>query len=140
MLRLWAVSVATVVGSGCFSFSDAAVAPSGQTARVTLGVTRPLPDGSAEPIRLEGRVVTSTLGTEPPASAAIVLEGRTREAIGNFREVVTLDTTRIAQSDIQRLEVRSFSWFKSGIATLVLGVIAHTMVDRFAPVASNRVR
>lgn len=46
----------------------------------------------------------------------------------------------LAESDIERLEVRGPSWLKAGIATLVVGVIAHTMVDRFAPVASNRVR
>lgn len=131
-IRRMALLVLVLSSSGCHAFTQAPRVSPGETARVTLTVMRPRADGTEEPIRFEGRVVTSSLGevgSAARAAAAIALERRTMTVLGQ-REVVTVDTVRIRGSDIGRLERRKLSWVKTGFVGLVLGAMGYMLGDR----------
>lgn len=133
--RIALVPALLVATTGCFSFAATSSASPGETARVTLGVTRPMSDGSEAPIRVEGLVVSSTLGRSGVESAAITIEERTVEEASQFRSMTHYDTVHVPQPDIQRLEVRRFSWLKSGLGAAVLGAVAYVLYDQFGPSA-----
>jgi hypothetical protein len=90
-------------------------------------------DGSRQPIRVEGLVVSSTVGPGSDATGAISLEQVSKQPIGNFREVITFDRVSILQYDIRRLEIRRFSWIRSGIGVAVLGTFVRAAYVRFKP-------
>lgn len=119
--------------AGCFSFAATSSASPGQTARVTLNVTRPMSDGSEAPIRVEGLVVSSTLGRSGVDRPAIAIEERTVEEASQFRSMTHYDTVHVPQPDVQRLEVRRLSWLKSGLGAAVLGAVAYVLYDKFGP-------
>jgi hypothetical protein len=133
MLTRSVLAVMLVASAGCFAFAESTAAPPGQVARVTLGVTRAMGDGSRQPIRVEGLVVSSTVGPGSDATGAISLEQVSKQPVGDFREVVTFDTVSILQYDIRRLEIRRFSWIRSGIGVAVLGTFVRAAYVRFKP-------
>lgn len=117
--------------SGCFSFSPTATAHPYETARLTLTQTRPAADGTDEAIRVEGVVVSSSLGELPASQSSILLEQQHKDIVSRLRDVVTVDTVQVLGLDIRELEVRRFSWIKSGLATLVVGALAYTLASSF---------
>jgi hypothetical protein len=123
--------------AGCFSFTSTSSARPGETARATLGVTRPMSDGSAQPIWVQGLVVSSTLGQPGVDAPAITIEERLLEEASQFRSMTHYDTVYIAERDIQRLEIRRFSWLKSGLGTLALGAVTYVLYDKFGPPAET---
>lgn len=116
----------------CHSFVPASTAQPGETARVTLGVMRPMSDGTREPMWVEGLVVSSTTATSD-APPTVVLEQRRVEEASQFRSMTHYDTIHVAGEDLQTLEVRRLSWWKTGIGAVLVGAIAYTIYDRFAP-------
>lgn len=127
-----AVTVTMIVFTpACYSFSESSVARPGETARVTHTTAAPAGTGRDEPIRVEGLVVSSSVGPDAEWNAGIRLARREKEVIGGFREVVRVDTVEVLQTDLRLLEVRSFSWVKSGAGAIVVGLLAATLVDSF---------
>lgn len=123
--------------TGCYSFTPTSSASPGETARATLGVTRPVSDGSEELIWIEGLVVSSTLGQSGIEGPAIAIEERAVEEASQFRSMTHYDTVHVLEADIRRLEVRRFSWFKSGLGAVVLGAITYVLYDQFGPSAER---
>jgi hypothetical protein len=124
--------------AGCFSFTATSSARPGETARATLEVARPMSDGSAQPIWVQGLVVSSTLGRPRVEAPAITIEERTLEEASQFRSMTHYDTVYISEADIQRLEVRRFSWLRSGLGALGLGAVVYVLYDKFGPSAEYR--
>lgn len=94
-------------------------------------------DGSEELIWIEGLVVSSTLGQSGIDVPAIAVEERTVEEASQFRSMTHYDTVHILQADIQRLEVRRFSWLKSGLGTAVFGAVVYLLYDKWPSSASR---
>lgn len=120
-----------VVSTGCYSFTPTSSPRPGETARATLGVTRPASDGTEELIWIEGLVVSSTLGQSGVEVPAVAIEERTLEEASQFRSMTHYDTVHIRRADIQRLEVRRFSWLKSGLGTVALGAVVYFLYDNW---------
>lgn len=134
----WAAGLMVLVLTGCFSFSGSATAAPGETARLTLTTTRPVGDGTQEPLTVEGKVVSSSLGEEPATRSSILLEQQTKQTFGRFREVVTLDTVQILAPDIEELEVRRVSWIKSAVGIITFGFLGYALASTFEPSFEGR--
>lgn len=138
MTYRWTIALAAAVASGCYSFSDSSIAAPGETARVTLALETPVGGGREGPTRVEGTVVASSLAVEPGPGSSILLEQRTKQPNGNFGELVLVDTTLVLQPDVERLEVRRFSWIRSGAGAIGLGFLAHALISKFRPSFEGR--
>lgn len=136
MSRLVMVVLLSAANAGCFAFHDSAMARPGQTARLTLNITRPSSEDSADEIRYQGLVVESGSGAD--SAGVISIEQRTPETLAGFREVVTVDTLHIERVDVRRLQVRRASWIRSGMVAVVAGALAYWMWDTFKPSVETR--
>lgn len=134
----WAAGLMIFALTGCFSFSGAATANPGETARLTLAMTGPVGDGTVEPMMVEGKVVSSTLGEVSGAQSSILLEQQRKDTFGRFREAVSYDTVHVLGPDIEELEVRRLSWAKSGLGVVVLGVLGYALASTFEPSFEGR--
>lgn len=135
MRRTLLITLFAATASACFSFSDSVAVSPGETARVTVGIVRPLSDGATEPIEHEGLVVASSLGDD--SGGRLLLEQRRKETAGQFREVIFYDTLRIVEPDVERLQVRRFSWLKSGAGTVALSGFLYLLWNHFQPDAGR---
>ena len=114
LLRTGCAVACGVVLTGCHTYQVVGSPPAvGSTVRVHVPVSSPLIGGNRAPrtATVEGRLLT--------ASDTIALATRTRLPFGAFRELVQVDTFRLAASDASRVEVRELS----GTRSVVFGVV-----------------
>ena len=86
----------------------------GSTVRVRVPVTSALDDRNAAPttVAIEGEVLE--------AGDTLVLARRTRQEFGAFREVIRMDTLRLARAQVTSVELKEFSSGRSVVLGLVL--------------------
>lgn len=119
-LQRWTTKIAAVVGaammSGCYNYVPVERPTPGSTVRIEVPV-RSAVTGSREPSE-----VAAMDGTLVSAGDSLVLEISSLKTIGNFREIRSLDTLRLARSDISTIRLREFSKPKTvGLAVIVAG-------------------
>lgn len=128
MRRSLGLLVLLVGAAACHGFRETERLAPGETARVVLHVTRPMDDGTQQPIYVEGVVVSSSLGAPGSGSGFIALQ---RSTLRTFRDVssLTYDTVRVAGTDIGRLERRGISWAKTGFVAFITGAVAFVVLE-----------
>lgn len=100
--------------SGCYTYVPVERPTLGTTVRIEVPV-RSAVTGMRDPSE-----VASMEGTLVSAGDSLVVEISSLKTIGNFREIRSLDTLRIARSDAQRVSVRNFSKPKTlGLAAVI---------------------
>lgn len=117
--RRWATRVAAVVVvatmSGCYSYVRVESPTPGSTVRIDVPVRSAIsgrPDPS-EVVSMEGLLVSS--------GDSLAIEISSLKTIGNFREIRSVDTLRIARSDVGAVSIRNFSKPKTlGLAAVVI--------------------
>lgn len=114
LLRMGCLTVCAGLLTGCHTYRVVDAPPAvGSTVRVHVPVASPLTGGNRAPqtATVEGLVLT--------AADTIALAARTRRPFGAFRELVQVDTFRLAASEASRVEVRELS----GARSVALGVV-----------------
>lgn len=114
LLRVGCAAVCASLLTGCHTYRVVDSPPAvGSTVRVHVPVASPLIGANRAPqtATVEGHLLT--------AADTIVMATRTRRHFGAFRELVQVDTFRLAATDASRVEVREFS----GARSVTLGVV-----------------
>lgn len=119
-----------VIGSaflaGCYSYFPVNQPSPGSTVRIHVPVTSALQNPNARPenVEVEGLLLSS--------GDSLVLEAKTRRQVGAVREVLEIDTFRVARTAVSGVEERVLSKPKSvamgvlvtaGAAVLTVGLI-----------------
>ena len=97
------MAAALVVGSSCYSYQPIEDPGPGTVIRIHVPAASPVirPNQAPPSVSFEGTVVS--LGD------TMLLEVTSRREVGAFREILELDTLRVAESRISLLEERLFS-------------------------------
>ncbi len=106
-MRLCLSLVAVLVLAGCHTYSLVDTPPVGSTVRVRVPVISALDDRNAAPasMAMEGQVLQF--------GDTLVLATHTRREFGAFREVILVDTLRLAPSQLSSIELKEFSGGRS---------------------------
>lgn len=93
--------------SGCYTYVPVEQPAPGSTVRIQVPVRSAIsrPNQAPESISMEGLVLS--------AADSVVLEVSSRREIGAFREILRVDTLRVARADLSAVHSRVFSRGKS---------------------------
>lgn len=114
-LRKALLTLGVFVLSGCYTYVPIAEVSPGTRVRAQLPVETRRADGTVETesVPVDGEVVAF--------GDSLVLATRTRQQIGNFREVTVEDTLRVARANLSGVEERVFSRSRTvGMTALAL--------------------
>ena len=110
--RLAAVLGAALL-SGCYSYVPVERPTPGSVVRIEIPVRSPVAGTyQTETAAMEGTVLS--------AGDSIVLETSSTQAIGNFREIRSVDTVRVARAQLAGISERGFSKPKTIALTVVI--------------------
>lgn len=103
LLQACALALAGVLAAGCYTYVPVARPAPGTSVRIHVPVrsSADRPGRGVRPVSLEGRVVA--------LSDTLVLETKSRREVGAFRQVVELDTLRVALGELSGIEERVLS-------------------------------
>lgn len=119
----WFARATLVLGaalmSGCYTYVPVERPTPGETVRIEVPVRSAVAGGRdrEDTASMEGKLVS--------AGDSIVLEVASTTAIGNFRQVKSLDTLRVARADVSSVATRNFSKPKTiGLTAVIVGATA----------------
>lgn len=107
VIRTGVFLLGAAVLSGCYTYVPADAPRPGEVARVRVPVRSALDDPNAPPptATVEGEVLA--------AGDTIVLATTSRRELGAYRELILVDTFRVARGDVSSIELRKFSQGRS---------------------------
>ena len=102
-LSVSGLAAAALLGSACYTYQPADAPSPGTVVRVGVPVASPInrPNQAPETVRFEGRLLA--------LDDTVLVETKSRRDMGAFREILELDTLRVATSNISLLEERFLS-------------------------------
>ena len=114
VVRCGSLAAVLVLGSACYSYRPIENPAPGTEIRIQVPASSPVirPNQAPPLVPFEGRLVS--------LSDTMLLEVKTRREMGAFREILELDTLRVARSRITLLEERLFSKPKTYAFTAAL--------------------
>ena len=117
---------------GCYSYVPVERPSPGTTVRIHVPVSSAVqgPNAPAETIDLTGLVLAS--------GDSLVMETKNRREFGAFREVMEVDTLRVARSALSSLEEQVFSKPKTVGLTVLVGAAAAGIVAAIAKAAGGQ--
>jgi len=114
----WIARATAVLGaavmSGCYTYVPVERPAPGSTVRIEVPVRSAVTGGRDQ------EDVASMEGTLISAGDSIVMEVSQLKEIGNFRQIKSLDTLRVARSDVSGIATRSFSKPKTVALTAII--------------------
>lgn len=118
MDRLGLLLTGATLLAGCHTYRPVTQPLPGSTVRVSVPVSSALSDRNSSPqtTAVEGRLVS--------AGDTLVLAVQNRQSYGAYREIVRLDTLRLASTQASTVEVREFSTGRSIVLGTAIAAIA----------------